>query len=112
MVILHKMSYFVHTTLHVGVVTTSACHPNIYAAAFSGATPWLQLPPVLWGDADHGVLPHQHNIHSLKPLLAQYGNPASSLLHLTQLLIIKESPWKDWEMYDLACEKQEANSTS
>lgn len=39
MVILHKMSYFVHTTSCVGVVTTSACHPNGSAAAFSSATP-------------------------------------------------------------------------
>lgn len=112
MATLHKMSYFVHTTLCIGVVTVSACHPNVYTAEFSSATPWWQLPSVPWGDADHRVLPHQHNTHSSKPLLSQYGNAASSALHLTQFLIIKESPRKDWEMYDVACEKQEANSTA
>lgn len=38
MVILHKMSYFVHTTLCVGAVTASLCHPIISAAAISSVT--------------------------------------------------------------------------
>jgi len=39
MAILHKPSYFVHTTSCVGAVTTPARHPNVYAGAFGSATP-------------------------------------------------------------------------